>query len=469
MSRHFLASWRVAATALAASAVTFFASPEEARANGRFPESNQLVFSKQDPDLMILRVTFGLLVSHDRGKTWDWVCESSIGFSGVEDPMYTVTPSKTYVATTFQGLTISRDQACSWNFAQGELYQQVFIDLSGNPKDDKNIVVFASSYDMQDDAGNILFSNRVWETKDEAFNFTPLAGKIDPALLGYTIDLSNSDPNRIYITAVRNPGPNPTAVLLVSRNHGATWEEEPVPLEPGERAVFVAAVDPNNADRVYMRTSNAVDKPSRLILRDAVDGGQPTLRTIKAAQGALLGFALSEDGSKVYVGGPKDGIHVASTSDFGFVQKTNKGVQCLALSGPELWACSSEDATNNLGFVVGVSSDEGASFQARLHFCDGNADAPGIRGPLSCAAGTTSADRCNSLWPQQKALLGCSGGFSDGGNPDGSFEGGTGFEPTPSSPKNCDCHASPAGPWGAVVTVAGAAIALLRRARRKKS
>ena len=40
------------------------------------------ILSKGDPDLVILRVTFGLLVSHDRGKTFDWVCEQSINVTG---------------------------------------------------------------------------------------------------------------------------------------------------------------------------------------------------------------------------------------------------------------------------------------------------------------------------------------------------------------------------------------------------
>jgi len=453
--------------ALAAGIV--LASSDEAQANGRFPESNQLLFSPNDPNLVMLRVTFGLLVSHDRGQTFDWVCESSIGFSGVEDPMYTITPSKAYVATTFQGLTVSRDQACGWSFTQGDLFQQVFIDLSANPNDSKNIVVFASSYDKQDPDGSILFNSRVWETKDEAQTFTQLGLPLDPALLGYTVDLTKTDPNRIYVTATRDPGVAPRGVLLVSKNHGTTWEEEAVPLENGERSVFVAAVDPNNPERVYLRTSNAVDKPSRLIVREAVEGGQPTQRVVLTAQGALLGFALSDDGSRVYVGGPKDGIKVANTTDFQFENKNTKGVQCLTLSGNELWACSAEDTVSNLGFIVGVSQDEGQTFQAKLHFCDGNADAPGIRGPLACGAGSTTADRCNQIWPPQKALLGCGGGFGDGGSSDASFEGGNGFAPLPPPGGGCDCHASPAGPWGAVVTVTGAALALIRRARRRKS
>ncbi|MBX3264523.1 MAG: hypothetical protein KIS78_33440 [Labilithrix sp.] len=446
-------SW-IAAAVLAAFALG--ASP--ARANGRFPESNQIAFSAEDPDLVLLRVTFGLLVSRDRGKTFQWVCEEAIGFSGIEDPMYTVTPSKAIVGTTFQGLTVTRDDACGWSFAGGDLENQVFIDLTTNPNDAKNIVVFASSYDKQTDDGGILFSSRIWETKDEARTFQQLGAPLDPALLGYTVDLTASDPDRLYITAVRDPGVSPKGFLLVSKDHGQTWTEEAVPLVDGERAVFVAAVDPTDAERVYLRTSNTVDKPTRLILREGgPDGGAPTQRTLHTAAGALAGFALSPDGSKIYIGGPKDGVLAASTQDYAFAKRSSIEVQCLAARGDELWACSNERS----GFVAGVSTDEGATFETRVRFCD-------IGGPLtSCGPGTPTNDRCTPNWPAQKALLGC-GGF-DAGAGDGSFgDAGPGFAPNP-PPKGCDCQASPAGTWmGAVVTAVGGAIALLRRARRRR-
>lgn len=431
-----------------------------ARANGRFPESNQIVFADHDPDLVLLRVTFGLLVSHDRGKTFGWVCEQSIGFSGVEDPMYTVTPSNAIVGTTFQGLTITRDNACGWGFAGGDLDKQVFIDLTTNPKDKKDIVVFASSYDKQGEDGGIFFASKVWETKDEAQTFQQLGQALDPSLLGYTVDLTASDPNRLYLTAVRYPGqPNAQGVLLVSKDHGQTWTEETVPLVDTERAVFVAAVDPNDAERVYLRTSNGVDKPTRLILREANgEGGPPTQRTLHTANGALMGFALSPDGSKVYIGGPKDGVKVASTTDFAFEQRANIETQCLAINADGLWACSNERS----GFIAGLSTDDGATFQPRLRFCD-------IGGPLAtCGPGTPTNALCTPGWPAQKSLLGCGGGGGEGS--DGGFtDAGGGFAPLPPPSGNCDCHASPAGPWGAVVSVAGAAVALLRRARRRKS
>lgn len=430
-----------------------------AHANSRYPESNHIVFAPHDPNLLLVRVTFGLLVSHDRGKTFDWVCEESIGFSGIEDPMYTVTPSNTYFGTTFQGLTITRDNACNWAFVEGDLTNQVFIDLTTNPNDRANIVVFASSYDRQDEQGKILFTSKLWETKDEGQTFQQLGDALDPALLGHTLDLTKTDPNRIYLTAVRDPGVQPKAYLLLSRDRGQTWEEQEIPLEDTERALYIAAVDPNDAERVYIRTYNSVDKPTRLLLREAPDGGPPTIRTIFSAKAALTGFALTPDGSKVFVGGPKDGIWLANTTDFHFQQRSNIEIQCLAVAEDGLWACSNEQQ----GFIVGRSTDEGATFEPLLHFCD-------IRGPLECAPGSTTNDRCTQRWPVQKAALGCgpAPNSSSGGAP---FDAGGDFTEDPkggSSSSGCGCSTAPAGTWGAFVAVIGGALALLRRARRKR-
>ena len=65
-------------------------------------------------------------------------------------------------------------------------------------------------------------------------------------------------------------------------------------------------------------------------------------RTIFKGIGPLPGFALSSDGTRVFLGGPKDGIQVAATADFQFTQKTQIEVQCLFLAPDGLWACSNE-------------------------------------------------------------------------------------------------------------------------------
>ena len=438
--------------------IALIVSPRVAEANGRFPESNQLFFSPKDPNHLFLRTTFGFLDSKDRGLTWAWICEETFPLSGSEDPMVAITPSGTILATTFQGLSVSKNAACDWAFAGGDLEKKVFIDLTANPNDPKHVAVFSSSYDHQDDAGAIFFESTIWETKDEGETFAVLGPNLDPSLLAYTLDLTKSDPDRIYATAVREPGADTRAFLLASKDHGKTWTETQVPLVDTERALFIAAVDPLDADRLYLRSSNGTDRPSRLLF--SKDGGA-TWATIYQGLGPLLGFALSVDGSKVYVGGPKDGVRVASTTDFAFQQKSTIEVQCLALASDGLWACSNEKS----GFIIALSKDEGATFERETHFCD-------IKGPLECPAGTMTNTTCHGRWPAQKAILGCGADVTPGGDgasvADGGGVGPSGddlIEPG----GGCDCRASRTSPLAAFASASlalAAVLALFRRARR---
>ncbi|MDB4934188.1 MAG: BNR/Asp-box repeat domain protein [Labilithrix sp.] len=446
-------------------AIAAAAWPSEARANGRFPESNAIFFSQNDPNAVLLRTTFGLIDSRDRGKTWDWVCERSVGLAGVEDPMYSITPDGTIVSSTFQGLAVSHDRACNWAYIGGELKDLVFIDVASRPATPGTVVAFASSYDGQDDAGAIFFKSTLFETKDEGKTFTALGPGLDRTLLGETVDVTPSDPDRVYVSAVRNPGTQASAFLLTSKDHGKTFVENKIALIEPERAAFIAAVDPLNADRLYVRTANAIDMPSRLLVSD--DAGK-TFRTVFTGKGSLAGFALSKDGTKVWVGGPIDGIRQASTTDFAFVQKSTIEVQCLAFADDGLWACSTEKS----GFVVGLSKDEGATFETKMHFCD-------IRGPLDCPAGSTTHTECtlggttsmaSPPWPQQRAMLGCGGGDVDAGMIDSGLGDGAA---TPAAPDEmeggggCSVRApSSATPFAALLAGIGAAIALVRRRRR---
>lgn len=456
---------RTAVAAALASVLLLLAAAPEAHANGRFPESNAIFFAPNDNDYVLLRTTFGLIISHDRGATWDWVCERSIGLAGVEDPMYSITPDDTVIASSFQGLAISRDRSCNYGFAGGELQDLVFIDLTSRPSTPGTVVAFASSYAGQDDAGVIFFKSTLFETKDEGKTFAALGASFDPTLLGETVDVTASDADRIYVSAVRNPGTAAAGFLLTSRDHGKTWEENPITLVDGERAAFIAAVDPVNADRVYVRTANAADKPSRLLLSD--DAGK-SFKLVYSGLGPLAGFALAKDGTKVWVGGLRDGLQVASTTDFAFTQKSKVEVSCLALAADGLWTCSNEKS----GFVVGLSKDEGATFETKLHFCD-------IRGPLACAPGSTTHTECalggtasnaSPPWPQQRALLGCGNAIDPDAGPADGAPSDASINPVAPDPSDggCGCalRAPPPAPFAALLAAVAATVALLRRRRR---
>ena len=331
--------------------------------------------------------------------------------------MFQITPDGTLIASTFQGLAVSHDRACNFGFAGGALKDLVFIDLATRPSTPGTVVGFASSYAGQDDAGALFFKSTLFETQDQGRMFTGLGLPLDPTLLGETVDVTASDPDRIYVSAVRSPGSAPSAVLLTSTDHGKTFDEHPITLIATQRAAFIAAVDLTNADRVYVRTSNEANQASRILVTD--DAGK-SFRTIFTGTGALPGFALSDDGKRIYVGGAKDGLQVANTTDYRWEQKSEIEIGCLKLNKDGLWACSTEKS----GFVVGLSTDEGTTLQPRLHFCD-------IRGPLDCAVGSTTHTECqlggttstsSSPWPSQRAALGCiAPGPADAGS-DGSSD-----------------------------------------------
>lgn len=439
-----------------AALATTLALASAAQANGRIPGSSSVQFSVADPDLVIVRVTFGLLVSHDRGKTFAWTCEQNVGFSGNEDPMYAVTPSGAFFASTYQGVSISRNAGCDWTTVidpTSGLGRQVFIDLSWNPNDLKNLVVFASTYDKQDPQGNILFGSKLWETKDDGVSWKQLPSVFDSRMLGYTIDLTKTDPNRVYTSMSRDPGTRASVgILLTSKDHAATWEPLEIPFVNGETGVYIAAVDPNDAERVYLRTSNAPGAPTRLLLREATDGGPATVRTVYTATADLVGFALTPAGDKVYIGGSKDGLLVARTTDFEFEKRSNIDVQCLALAADGVWACSTENASKT-GFIVGRSQDDGATFTGLARLCD-------ITGPLACEPTDGSVGTCNPLWPSQSASLACA---PDAGSPAVAPDAGTAVPE--SSDSGCGSRNTSATPWGALVALAGAAFAVTRRRR----
>jgi len=383
-------------SSLAFGAALCFASA--AQANGRIPASSSLIISPTDPNLMVARVTFGVLLSKDAGKTWDWVCETAIGYSGPEDPAYALFGDGTLMGSLADGLSVSHDSACS--FALKE--KGFFIDVAVPKSTPSRGVAFMSGYENSDADGGLVFNSQVFESTDNGKAWTLRGKRLDGTLLGETIDVTETNPNRVYISAIRGSGATVKGVLLVSDNRGDTFTERVIPLQnPDERAPFIAAVDPKNADRLYVRTTAAPDKPARLIVSD--DAGK-TWSTKFSALGTLLGFALSDDGSTVYVGGPKDGLHQASTKDFQFKKKSNIQIQCLALKGAALWACCNEAS----GFVLGESADQGETFTARLHLNQ-------VRGPLACPPGTPTKDKCESDWPRQARELAINVGGTDGG------------------------------------------------------
>ena len=362
-------------------------APAPASANGRFPASNAVIFDPHDSKTIYVRATFGLLVTRDGGSSWHWICEKAIGFSGMEDPTYVVTPKGAIAGGTFSGLAVSRDGGCTFSFAGGP-GAHVVSDLAMWP--DGRIVGIQSVYKKAGDGGS-LYDNHLVASSDDAQTFTASMSAIDPTLLVESIEVAASDPARLYLSAVRGEGDKRTAAFLVSYDGGMSWVERKLDLAPGETAPYIANVDPKKADRVYVRTAGPVDARSRLLVTD--DAGKSWTKVFDAAS-PLLGVALSEDGARVFAGS-KEGLASSATDGFAFVKGSAAEIQCLGMTGNVLWACSTERS----GFFAGTSRSGGKSFDAKLHLED-------IKGPLECAPESSVAKQCTAEWPKLRRQLG---------------------------------------------------------------
>jgi hypothetical protein len=361
----------------ASVAVALFFSATSALANGRFPAASAIMFDPHDSKTAYVRATFGLLVTHDGGDSWRWICEGGIGYAGQEDPMYVVTPKGTLVGSTTAGVAVSRDGGCSFAFAGGP-GAHVLADIALRP--DGEIVGVAAK------------PPHLVSSKDDAQSFSQTGGMIDPSLAVQTVEVAASDPSRLYLSATRGDGDQKTAALLVSYNSGMSWTERKIALEQGELAPYVAAVDPKEPDRVYVRTSGELDARTHLLVTD--DAGK-TWKSIFDAKTPLLGFALAEDGSTVYVGA-QQGVSYAPTTTFAFTKGSSAEALCLGISGDRLWVCSTEKT----GYFVGASRTGGRSFEAKLRIDD-------LQGVIDCPMVVNGVGKeCEAAWPKLRAELG---------------------------------------------------------------
>jgi hypothetical protein len=373
-------------------------SSPSAHANGRYPKADQLIIAPDDANFLTVRTTFGFLVSDDSGKNWDWICERAIGYSGAQDPTIGLLGGGAIIASLSEGIARSADHGCTWGFSQANLGDSPVIDLTVHQAAPSHALALVW------DAQTIGYSSRILASNDGGRSFLPYGTPIDPSVLVTTIDIAPSNPERVYASGTRYVDGARAGLLFMSDDAGRHWTEYPVPLVAKlEEGVYIAAVDPKDADTLYLRTSSA--SVSRLLVSH--DGGK---QVSAIYSGSLLSFALSPDGKQLYFGG-EDGLHGGSSSDTQFEKRADLRVLCLAATADTVYACSDEYS----GFTVGASSDGGSTFEPLLHLKT-------VRGPLSC-----SAAECESEWPVVSAQL----GIRTPNEADAGFEGSAGGSPAP--------------------------------------
>jgi photosystem II stability/assembly factor-like uncharacterized protein len=349
-----------------------------AEANGRFPRAQQLILDPGDPTHLVLRTTFGIVTSRDDGASWSWICEKAVGYGGVEDPAIAVSTGSAILAGHFSGLSRSADRGCNWDIAGGGLAGRRVIDLTVERDAPSHVTVLASvSIDGQS-------VTELHASTDAGASFKDLGSDLPSGMMGLTLDRAPSQPTRLYLSAVVND----QGEILRSDDDGATFTRIPIPGASSANAPYIAAVDPNDADTLWIRIAGS-EEGVLMLSRDAGATFQEVLR----AAAELRGFALAPDGKTVFAGfgggtaAAELGIWTADTDALVFEQVYREPVSCLTYTPSGLYACTGETE----GFEVARSTDGGKTFERVLEL-------GGVMGPLACAAEATVADVCGAEW-----------------------------------------------------------------------
>jgi photosystem II stability/assembly factor-like uncharacterized protein len=415
--RYSLFVRRPGAPLLAVAALLFTSS---AAGNGRYPATNQLVVAPTDPSHLVVRSTYGLVVTRDAGKSWGWVCEDAIGFTGVEDPAIAVTSSGSILAALFEGLAVSTPDACGFGF-DPSVGKRIAIDVSvAQEEADHGYAIVWPNVDAA--------VTELWATTDAGRSWSRVS-KLPSGFTAVTIDAARSSPTRIYASGSTGTD----GKLAVSNDGGGSWVLRSVPGTTLTTRPYLAAIDPTDADVVWIRLSGDADA---LLLSS--DGGT-SFESVFAGHGPLEAFALSPDGSELLVGG-EAGLWHATTAALDFARVSALGPACLAWTEDALYACG-DDRKN--GFAVGRSTDGGKTFEPLFLASE-------LGGPLACDPGAAVSKVCPALWPATQCTL---GGRSCLPSTDAGAAGGGASTGSSSDRSACSCRVGSEGRQGSGATL----------------
>ena len=407
------------------------------------------VYLRQDaPQSLYVRSTFGLLISHDDGCSFRWVCEQNIGYGGTFDPHYEIADDGTIFATTFTGLRVSRDGGCSFTTATAELpvgapgrIADVWIDAIDIGPTGEVWVATA-------DSGK---PNDIYRSTDNGVTFES-RGMLSSTIWWKSLLVAPADPMHVYASGYEVAGSTPTAYVYATTDGGTSWT--PGSLAGVELAatpvVRWVAVDPDEPAHAYLLSGGANGTVGDRLYR-TTDGGQ-TFSQVLATTEPVANVVITES-STVLVAAGREGAF----------RSTDGGATFAPIpSAPQLGCLAQRSDGSFVGcapnwdpdfMAVGVS-DDATQWQKLFRFIE-------LTGPVECPAGTMGREVCDEqMWPTLQAQFGATGGTCNSPQVDGP-------DPMPPPPPAGCCDAGGSSVVGVGLLAALVALVLGRRSPRR--
>ncbi len=471
--------------ALAAVALAGLAG--DAAANGRPPATSTIHFRQGHDTDIVAGMTFGMVISHDGGATWQWMCEAAVGYAGMYDPDYAYTSTGALFATTFNGLVANRD-SCTFAattfgttfISQVELGPDMALYAAAADPNDAKIYKSTNDGMVFNTGASPGLNNDWWQT----LIIAP-GNASDVFLSGYryvpACDMNSPQPFKSCSTTNMNADcidsthPNGmcenqrVALLFKSTNGGSSFSPLPGNGEFLTQTTDVGLTTTANSALDFVGTSSDGATLYARVEQESstgeglykIDTGTGTTWTHLLSVNDNIAALVRANGD-VVVGTRSSGSQVSNNGGTSWKALTNPPhINCLAENAAgEVWACTQQIGNANApsdGYGIMKSTDL-ATWTGVLRYAD-------IQEPVSCAAGTPQHDTCQAqIWCGLKQQLGITSTViaCASGSADGPPDAGTVVKPPG---KGC-CDTGGSGAQSAVLV--GIVATLLARRRRTR-
>jgi hypothetical protein len=415
-----------------------------ARADGAFPNSQNVMTPATAPHEIVLGTNFGLVTSFDDGRTWTWSCEQALNAFAT---LYQVGPPPAHrlFAVSPAGVIASDDVGCTWS-AAADVAAGAALDVFADPTDAGRVLaITAANAD-----GGALYQLRQSTDGGRTFATTLFTAAAGDHLSG--VEIARAAPQTLYLTLTSGAAFTPK--VAQSTDGGAHWTVHDLgaSLPAGTYSISLIAVDPSDAGKLFLRVGSAAGEA----LAVSADGGTTALLPVTLPGGTLRAFARLDSGSLIVAGAQgTENVAFRSTDGGTSFQKLPDPPPLFGLSarGSTLYAATDTASTTA---AVETSPDEGTTWQPLMAYAD-------IQAIQSCVMAACQDDCYNRAgmdqWPEALCTATAPAMPLDAG---AAAEGGAGGSPAPADAGGgCRCQAGTGG--GSWLGLALLAVALVRR------
>ena len=444
-----------------------------ARADGAFPDSQNIMTPASLPNEILLGTNFGLVLSVDGGQTWTWTCEQTQNNFAT---LYQLgpPPGNRLFGTSLAGLIYSNDSSCSWLVAGGLAAGSSVSDFFPDPTNPDRVLAVVA---VTAEAGVV---SQVLESADggATFGSQPLYTAASGDNIS-GIEISRSTPTTVYLTLTSGAAHTPK--LAQSTNSGGSWQVRDLSahLPAGTNFIRLIAIDPTDPQKVFLRIRSLGDGGTTEAVAVTDDGGATASTPLSFPGGILSAFTRMSNGT-IVLGGVVGTTSVAYTSadggsTFQPVPTPQPSFRGLSSRGTTLYVVADNQAD---GYAIGTSTDLGMTWKPLMGWAD-SVYTP-IQAIQTClmaycqtdcraraSAGQWSPDMCSATAAPLPVDAGADARVGDAGGTAGHGGGDAGGPPGGKSSGGCHCATSGGSPlrgW----EIGGLALALALRRRRRR-